>query len=112
MGESADFIDYTLLQKKGTLQRARRIGQTAGQTTSVSSSSSNPLASFFPTAGSSEPVNPFGMLDNAASSTPSSTSTNDISAFAIKLDDVNYKLERLVERLALLEGKFDVLGKP
>ena len=114
MGESADFIDYTLLQKKGTLERARRVGQSASGTVGSASPvpmASNPLASLFPSAGN-EPTNPFGMLDSMAQTSTIAGSASDVSAFAIKLDGVQYKLERLVERLALLEGKLDLLGKP
>jgi hypothetical protein len=112
MGESVDVIDYTLLRKKGILQRA-------GARSPSPSSSSNPLASFLPSAASAPPVSPpsspggfFGFMDNPASPSPSSSSldASSLSALQIKVDDLDYKLQKMTEQLALLEAKLGSLG--
>jgi len=109
MGESADIIDYTLLQKKGILRRAQqRVEQ--GHGSSRETVASNPLASFLPSAPApSSEGGLFGFLD-ASSSSPSPPSSSslppsDLSALAIKVDDLDYKLNKLAEQLALLEAK-------
>ncbi|MEI6731892.1 MAG: hypothetical protein WCK90_04385 [archaeon] len=65
---------------------------------------------------------PFGFLDNAASASPSqsyfdsqpslsasaSSSPSDLNALRIKLEDTEYKLERALERLAILESKINI----
>lgn len=105
MGESADFIDYTLLQKKGTLERAQR------RSSASNGSSPNPLASFMPSPSalsSNTEGGLFGFMDASVSNASSSSSSPvspDISALTIKVDDLSYKLERLTEQLALLEAK-------
>jgi hypothetical protein len=110
MGESVDVIDYTLLRKKGILQRAGA--------RSPSPSSSNPLASFLPSAAFAPPVSPpsspggfFGFMDNPASPSPSSSlDASSLSALQIKVDDLDYKLQKMTEQLALLEAKLGSLG--
>lgn len=117
MGESVDVIDYTLLRKKGILGRA----QHASSAPTPTAYSSNPLASFLPPASSPSPpasASPggfFGFMDapaSPASPSPSSLGGDPslLSALQIKVDDLDYKLGKLTEQLALLEAKLGSLG--
>ena len=100
-----DILDLTLLQKRGLLK------QESPQTPDVIDLRV-PIATLTPPSPTSTPadVSPFGMLDALATSTPTPTfsseaPTPELSAMKIKLDDVEYKLERLLERLSALESK-------
>ena len=119
MGESVEVIDYTLLRKKGILQRAHSPSPTG----SSSAYSSNPLASFLPPSSpvasppsSPSPASPggfFGFMDTPASSSPSlsapSVDPSSLSALQIKVDDLDYTLGKLKEQMALLEAKLGSL---
>ncbi|MSS75013.1 hypothetical protein EXS73_02260 [Candidatus Pacearchaeota archaeon] len=128
MGESVDVIDYTLLRKKGILQRAHGLSSSHSPSSSVSplsAYSSNPLASFLPpseptiassaSSPSSAPVGGFfGFMDAPPSPSPPSLSSppdaSSVSALHIKVDDLDYKLGKLTEQLALLEAKLGLLS--
>ena len=99
--EGLDVIDYTLLEKKGILKKTQQKSDVldftnASSNTASSSSASSPtdFASFFgsPTA-------------NPASQASNSIPDSDVNALKIKLDDFEYKLEKLLERLASIESK-------
>lgn len=101
-----DILDLTLLQKRGLLKRE------SAPTTSDVLDLRVPIATLSPPSPPQMPtdVSPFGMLDSlAAVSQAPQLSTNsptpELGALKIKLEDVEYKLERLLERLTLLEGK-------
>lgn len=116
MGESVDVIDYTLLRKKGILGRAHL----ANSSPSPTAYTSHPLASFLPSASPPSPSPPtssggfFGFMDAPTSSSPPSSSSSVdaslVSALQIKVDDLDYKLSRMTEQLALLEAKLGSLG--
>lgn len=117
MGESVDIIDYTLLRKKGILQRAQ-----ASSRTTPSSAPSNPLASLLPVSSStpSPAASPseglFGFMDTPSSAPVSSSSASSsfdsasLSALQIKVDDLDYKMGKLTEQIALLEAKLGLVG--
>ncbi len=108
-----DVVDYTLLQKKGLL---RRVPRPAAPSPSLSPSP--PSLSSSPATLSSESVSPFSFFDSVASSAATSSFSSDTSSsglqsgpdvgnLKIKVDDVEYKMERLLERLALIECKLN-----
>jgi hypothetical protein len=152
-----DYVDYTLLQKKGLLQAEQgaskdvsdfsnqRASQSpdallnsdgymnfgsnatsdnetgvanpfagSNETSSASNESADPLAGFFggvsnevPTS-SSESVSSgyFGSADsNETSSASSMDNSSEVSALKIKIEDMEYKLERALERIDSFENK-------
>jgi len=117
-----DILDLTLLQKKGLLRIpesrfADVVDLTMPPQVPPSLPQPTPLGPISPT-----PVadNPFGMLDNLTnSSLNSSIQTNaesavdstTFNALRLKLDDVEYKLERLVEKFSLLDERLAKAGQ-
>lgn len=91
--KGVDIIDYILLKKKGILKDKE---ETSNAPLPSAHASQNQFAN-----------NPFGFLDNAStpSATPSSSDA-DLSALKLKIEDVEYKIERLLERLAKIEENF------
>jgi len=112
-----DYVDYTLLKKKGILklkeEKLRSSLRSEGgfvdltpfrNETTIEPSSSSAMP----------PMGNFGFLSDMASVGSSSSSDNvpteslkvnesDLSALKIKLDDMEYKLERFIERIDKLE---------
>jgi len=116
MGKEPD-IDYTLLQKRGILKKSEAKKLPFGfdkkgmiDFTSPSVDNSSQTASSSGNEGGF-----FGFLDNppAANSgsqsqgyySNDSASGNEVSALKIKLEDLEFKLERFLERIALVESK-------
>ena len=119
-----DYFDYTLLQKKGLLKIKEQPKEDnikidnrgfVDFTNASQTSSSSTADSAAPTAPSGDM---FGFLDSMASvgaSNPSpsasvygSSSSNadsEIATLKVKLDDTQYKLDRLIERLERIESK-------
>lgn len=105
-------MDYTLLQKKGILKKSveeklpfKMTKEGDIDLTHLDNSSNSGMA-----------ANPFGFLDSLAGASaldsPLSSSNNnssdadsDISTLKIKIDDLEYKLARLIERLESLESR-------
>lgn len=81
-----DVLDYTLFQKKGLLEKAK---QTAGK----DSGTPNPLGFF-----------DFGGV-NSQQPELSSPAQSDFTALKNKIEDLEYKFERLVERLERIDSK-------
>lgn len=123
-----EFIDYTLLKRKGLLKVEEPKGDidytqcisNPPATSSSSGSSSPSFGDFFGTSSSSGPgemntdiPNPFSGLDSQTPgglpgpSMPSPGGSGDelkeMNALKIKLDDLEYKLEKLLERLGKIE---------
>lgn len=110
-----EFIDYTLLYKRGLLkQKEQALKDKVGSDGVLD----------FTTVGSSGVnqgvANPFDMLSNLASSSspsssfPSSTSSSsdsDVNSLKLKIEDIEYKLERLLERIARVDSRLDELGR-
>ena len=122
-----DYFDYTLLQKKGLLkieeQPKEEIVKVDNQgfvdfTQSINRVSSSTASA--PSASSAPAGDMFGFLDNPTSSSPSSSiygnssstssdNNSDVNALRLKLDDTEYKLERLIERFARIEEKLGII---
>src|SRR3989338_7217266 len=129
-----DVLDLTLLQKKGLLKMPDIRGvdildltlQHAVPPSLPSPPAPEPLSpvpSFFdiPAPGASVgsgvngPIvdNPFGMLDTLANASLGTSGTimgasiehDAFNALKLKLEDVEYKLDRLVEKFSLLDGR-------
>lgn len=107
-----EIIDLTELNKKGTLQRSRAIAQqqnalssNEGKIIDLTSSQSSSVSS------SDSPFSLLSSLAGAASdstayhSTTSLPSSSDIQSLKIKIEDIEYKLDRFIEKLAKLEEK-------
>ena len=124
-----DYFDYTLLQKKGLLKIEEQPKEESVKVDNQGfvdfTQSTNSVSSSSQSSSSSAPAdNMFGFLDNPASSSNPSTSSSiygnsssstssdnnsDVNALRLKLDDTEYKLERLIERLAKIEEKLGVI---
>ncbi len=109
-----DIIDFTMLHKKGILQRAMRKNEldnansksegsvvdftktnfSAGDSSSASPIASNHLAGFFGSVNSGSSI----------------VESLDFGSLKIKLEDAEYKLERALERLDVLERKLAFIG--
>ena len=112
--KGVETIDYTLLQKKGFIKKKEEqktpysvdsqgmvdLTGNAAKTDSMSADSSS---------------SPFGFLDSLAGASSSNSSAShfdsnggvEINAIRIKIDDLEYKLSNLLEKLALIESKLD-----
>src|SRR3989338_2362201 len=118
-----DYFDYTLIQKKGLLKIKEQPKEDnikidnrgfVDFTNASQTSSSSTADSAAPTAPSGDM---FGFLDNMASVGASNPSTSaslfggtsnadsEIATLKVKLDDTQYKLDRLIERLERIESK-------
>ena len=124
--EGLDYIDYTLLKKKGILKikdNNNDIGvidltQISSPPSSLqtSQSSGSGFGSFFGSADASPPSSPSSStsyFDNSPSSSTSSaqsssSSNSDLSALKIKLEDFEYKIEKLLERLSKIESRLPI----
>lgn len=109
--DSADVVDLSLLQKKGILKRAGYenkqaidrerdvIDFTAPKTNDVTPSN----------VGTNNSI--FGFLDNAANNQSSSSSvfnssndSSDINALKLKIDNLEYKLQNLIDKIERMES--------
>ncbi len=118
-----EVIDYTLLAKKGLLKlpEKKKIElkteggfvdftsmHSASESAAAETSAGLPAAG---SAGSMPDMSFLGSLAGAGSSAESSSSTTlsaslpDISTIRIKIDDMEYKLDRFIERLDKIEEK-------
>ena len=104
--KETDFLDLTLLQKRGLLKIKEEPGQNI----------ENEYADLTPPTASVEPSAPsFDFLDSlAGTSNPpslqaphSENSSADIQHLNVKLEDLEYKLERFLERIEKLELKLN-----
>ncbi len=120
--KGVETIDYTLLQKKGFIKKTERVKpgfkvDSAGMI-DLTSTANNSIP---PVSTDNSNSNPFGFLDSLAQSS-SSTSDNlsssgypstsniqsdgvEMNALKIKIDDLEYKLSQLLEKLSLVESK-------
>ena len=118
-----DVVDLTRLQKQGILQKVKEIESQGDDsvmdlspsTPTSSSEDSNPLAGFF------------GNMDTGASASTTETNlsetkygsytdrlraarsakVSDINALKIKLEDTEYKLERALEKISIIESRLE-----
>ena len=102
-------IDLTELQKRGILQKSEVLAKAQPKTTNdfVELPSHSPSVS--PASSS-----PFSFLDSLANASSPSTPSPEIlpqntntSHIQIKLEELEYKLDRLIERITQLESKLN-----
>lgn len=126
--EGLDYMDYTLLKKKGLLKINEPKNDVIDYTkvqpsyaTQVAPSHPSDFGSFFGSVDASPSSNvsasledPFASLNSPSSPPPlpssplapgNAQSDSHISALKIKLEDLEYKLEKLLERLSKIESK-------
>lgn len=101
-----ELLDLTLLRKKGILKIPEEKDVVDFSQIPASQDVSMPnMPSLDPAIES----NPFGFLDSVAQASSSASTgipnSSDANAMKIKLDDFEYKLERLSERLERIESK-------
>jgi len=117
-----DFIDYTYLQKRGLIKRKEVKNQEGVSLTKDGfvQLSEAEKASVSDNQASSSTFNPFGFLDNASSGNGSSESYYgnsgsggvseenkdlEIQGLKNKIEDLEYKLEKLIEKFDFVENK-------
>ena len=97
-----EVLDLTELRDRGILQRSREIADRE----KIHSVNENKVIDL----GDAPSVknNDFGFLDNLASAGINNERTRGegIEHLKIKIEDIEYKLERLIERLEKIEEKF------
>lgn len=112
--DGADVIDFTLLQKKGLLRESDVDNSSGNEVLDLTKISTN---SGISNGATSDVGNPFDMLSSLASASsstgptyPSSNSypnsdNSDMQNLRVKLDDLEYKFERLMEKIGKLEDE-------
>ena len=98
------YVDLTLLQKKGILKKEeeKKDFVSIPQTTEVQT---------FTQQTNTTSENPFSFLDNLANSSQTNIEQNiskpaeDFSSLTVKLENLEYQLERFLERLDKIEEK-------
>ena len=119
--ESPDVVDLTTLQKRVIIKKEKPIEKTHNL-----QADSSGYVSLFPATQQTSSENqtqetnsnPFAFLDSIANAnspptfqqTPQENQT-DFTDLKIKLEDFEYKLERLMEKIAIIESKLQELGK-
>lgn len=129
-GKEDEYIDYTLLKKKGLLRVEEEKVQQGLKTeggfidltpakTEVSKPSEMGNFGFLgdmASQNSSQTVaNPLASFDSIAQQTATaelaSTGEREFNALKIKVDDIDYKIDRFIERIDRLEEKLSKLGQ-
>lgn len=118
-----EIIDLTELSKKGILQRSRAI---ANQESTFSTNedkvldlTSRPSSSPSPSVSQSASDSPFSLLSSLASaattesSAPviSSLQSSDFQSLKIKVEDLEYKLDRFMEKILKIEEKLSSISQ-
>ncbi|MBM3232914.1 hypothetical protein FJZ18_01975 [Candidatus Pacearchaeota archaeon] len=111
--ESGDIIDFTMLQKRGLLKKEEvpssnvHIDNRTGfiDLTPPIPSSQSPV-----TTNDNQPQDLFGFLesksgDTSSSSLPEPPQSKEFEHLKVKIDDLEYKIDRLLEKIAFLESK-------
>jgi len=128
-GKEKEYMDYTLLRKKGLLKMKEEQFKKEAQgadgfidMTSKKGDDSTPTPNNFgflsdmasassPSGNQGSPVpNPLAGFDSVAPITPSSglsgeMDSRELNALKIKMDDLNYKIDRFLERIDKIEEK-------
>ncbi len=111
--KEGEYVDYTLLKKKGLMkvreQEAQKNLKTEGgfvDFTSLASADSPPNTP----QTSTNNFNPLANFDSitpstSASSIPENMDGKELNALKLKMDDMEYKLDRFIERIDKLEEK-------
>lgn len=123
-----EIVDYTLLEKKGLLKKRKEKKlpfkiNSGGFVEFGAGSESNIADEFVKERNNSESQSPFSFLDNLAgaasasapalenekdlSNTPGVNDylSSDVNTLKVKIDDLEYKLERFIEKLSAIEEK-------
>jgi len=124
-GRGDDYIDYTLLKKKGLLkmkeEQMKKSLKTEGGFIDFSSLGKEPTST---TSTPSMPAessmfNPLANFDAIQPSAPSIASSElsgnvdakEINALKIKIDDLDYKINNFIEKLDKIEEKLNKIGQ-
>ena len=117
MSNKGDFLDYTALQKRGLLKRIPKEVEEKNEYASFISPQDEKVPSLFtdplaPATPTSPESNAFAFLDSLASSSPtpqSSVPVNniDFADISVKIENLEYKIERFIERLTQVEDKIE-----
>lgn len=120
--DSTEYVDYTLLKKRGLLKSHEEelkteskdtgfVDFTAGMSSSSSASSSNTsspfdlLSNLTSGTGNSASGSTGSYYGNSSSTTGSvssvgsSTGSDDVNALKLKIEDLEYKIQMLIERM-------------
>lgn len=125
-----EYVDYTLLKKKGLLkikeQEAQKNLKTEGgfvdftslanaenpaNTTETGANNFGFLADMASAASNPSSANPLANFDtvssasNSVSSIPENIDAKELNALKLKIDDMEYKLNKFIERIDKLEEK-------
>lgn len=109
---SSTVVDLTALQKSGTLQRARAIAKKDNAQTNTSqefidltnSSSESSTTSASPNLDFLSSIASASATESQKENVEISAS-NDVNHLKNKIEDLEYKLQRLIERLGKVEDK-------
>ncbi|MDO8564077.1 MAG: hypothetical protein Q7R87_03650 [Nanoarchaeota archaeon] len=115
--DNGDYVDYTLLKKRGLLkesdQEVKKDNSNSGFV-DFTSSATNSSSSNIPSSSS---TNPFDLLSSLTSSNSSSnpgvessnslssvypnniSSSDEVNALKLKVEDLEYKIQRLIEKI-------------
>ena len=122
-GKEDEYVDYTLLKKKGLLKIKKEevqknlkteggfIDLTASKTGEAEQSSTNNFG--FPADSSSpSPLANFDVINPNMSSSelPANIDGKEFNALKIKVEDLDYKIDRFIERIDKLEEKLARFG--
>ncbi|MBX4196032.1 hypothetical protein KW805_00385 [Candidatus Pacearchaeota archaeon] len=102
-GKSGDVLDFTMLQKRGILKKKEPekdiVDLTGPQPSTITAVPSPSPLSFFDTIAPSSPS-----VFNTPSPNPQEHG-GDIQTLRVKIDDLEYKLDRFLERLDMIESR-------
>lgn len=110
-----EVIDYTLLHKRGLLKlpAQEKKDEVIDYTNTSSVSAANPVSSP-PSSSQSNPLGGFFDMTSVANSSQSesnsspptilASSSDEVSSLRVKVDDLEYKIDRLLDRIASLES--------
>ena len=109
-GKEEEYIDYTLLKKKGLLkakeeQAHKNLNTEGGFIDFTSMRNESPSNN-----ASSSPAGFESVFSGASIPTPENTGGKEINALRIKVDDLDYKIDRFIERIDKLEEKLARFG--
>jgi len=113
---SPNTIDLTKLQKRGILQRSEKIARSQSSTSeeAIDLTPQTKKESLNSTLQSENSLNPFELLQNLAN-TPQTPKESffqqqpplDLSHIKIKIEDLEYKIDKFLERLQKIEEKLE-----
>ena len=96
--KEGDVLDLTNLQRRGILKKSQQI-QTTNSKSEVKSND------YLDISTPQQSSNPLSFLDSLANATPAPQQSPDFSDIKVKIENFEYKLDRLMERLEAIEAK-------